>query len=428
MKNNLKDKKYTKVLAGVLCAGMAYGCFPIQAHAMGATAQINQTPFGNLALMSDGTVKAWGDNSMGVLGLGDTANHPSPTTIQGLTGVKQLLSSYNSSYALMSDGTVKVWGNNDYNGQLGLGTSNDSSYTRPITIPGLTGVKQLFMLQDTASSFSPNKASMFALMNDGTVKAWGDNSMGQLGLGDTNRHLSPTTISGLTGVTQMFTCDLNSTFAKLSNGTVKAWGIGNLGNGVENSQFSPTTRPVTVSGLTGAKQIYSDYESYFAIMSDNTVKAWGANDDGQLGLGEKNSHLSPVTISGLTNVKQLAFSSGGGRFAVMNDGTVKIWGDNTNGALGTGNRDVYVSRPTILSALTGATKIDFSKDSYEGCALMSNGTVKAWGNDHEIPQTIPGLSGVKDITSDSQGFAFLTSGQVKTWSDPTNGSTVVPGL
>ncbi len=90
--------------------------------------------------MSDGTVKAWGYNSYGQLGDNTTTNRTSPITISGLSGVQQVVASFNHTLALMADGTVKAWGANA-SGQLGDNTTTNR--TSPTTISGLSGVKQL---------------------------------------------------------------------------------------------------------------------------------------------------------------------------------------------------------------------------------------------------------------------------------------------
>jgi len=85
-----------------------------------------------LAAKSDGTVWAWGANTYGELGNGTTTNSSYPVQIlkaagQPLTGVIAVSAGYYSSYALLSDGTVWAWGYNGY-GNLGDGTTTNRSY------------------------------------------------------------------------------------------------------------------------------------------------------------------------------------------------------------------------------------------------------------------------------------------------------------
>jgi len=176
------------------------------------------------ALLSAGTVKCWGYNDYGQLGLGDTNRVSTPTVVPGLSGVTALAMSYYSTCALLSAGTVKCWGANYY-GQLGLGDTN--SVLTPTVVPGLSGVTALAM----------GYGSTCALLSAGTVKCWGYNGYGQLGLGDTNSVSTPTVVPGLSGVTALAKGD-ERTCALLSAGTVKCWGNNSGGQLAVDSPYS----------------------------------------------------------------------------------------------------------------------------------------------------------------------------------------------
>ncbi|PUA37673.1 RCC1 repeat-containing protein, partial [Paenibacillus elgii] len=248
-----------------------------------------------LVILTDGTVKAWGGNQSAQLGLGETENVMTPKTISQLTGVKQIAAGNDYTFALMEDGTVRAWGDNYY-GQLGMGDYTNRIITIPTVVPGLSGVKQV------ALSYNSSR-SAFALMEDGTVKAWGDNEYGELGLGDISVAPSPTTIPGLRGVRQLAVGPAH-TLALMEDGTVKAWGFnyqGQLGLGNENNIFTPTTIP----GLSGVKQLIAGPNNSFALMEDGTIKAWGKNEYGELGLGDTTDRMTP-TLIGINGVRQLA--------------------------------------------------------------------------------------------------------------------------
>ncbi|MNE64389.1 Regulator of chromosome condensation (RCC1) repeat protein [compost metagenome] len=83
--------------------------------------------------MNDGTVKAWGYNAEGQLGVGGYINQKVPTTIPNLTNVKQLTAGGHHTFALMNDGTIKSWGYND-SGQLGIGDYNHRTSPTTLTI------------------------------------------------------------------------------------------------------------------------------------------------------------------------------------------------------------------------------------------------------------------------------------------------------
>ena len=81
----------------------------------------------SLALKSDGTVWSWGDGRSGQLGYSvSSIYNPTPAAITGLSSVAAIHSEWDSSLALKSDGTVWAWGDNA-SGQLGNSTTTDSS-------------------------------------------------------------------------------------------------------------------------------------------------------------------------------------------------------------------------------------------------------------------------------------------------------------
>jgi alpha-tubulin suppressor-like RCC1 family protein len=118
----------------------------------------------NLALRSDGTVWAWGDNASGQLGNGTTGGVGNlPVQVSGLAGVTAIAAGCNFSLAARSDGTVWAWGSNS---NFSLGTSNSSQISNvPVQVPNLTGVVAI-----SSSGFS---FLSLALQFDGSVWTWG---------------------------------------------------------------------------------------------------------------------------------------------------------------------------------------------------------------------------------------------------------------
>ncbi len=322
----------------------------------------------SLALMSDGTVKAWGSNEYGQLGDGTTTSSNTPITISGLTNVIGISVGMWSSYALLSDGTIKAWGYNQ-NGELGDGTDIDK--LTPVSVTGIT----------TAINIASSASHAIALLSDGTVKAWGTNYEGELGDGTNTGSLSPVTVSNLSNVIAI---DANGShnLALLNDGTVKAWGYNEFGQLGNNSTVSSSTI-VTVSNLSGVKKIAcgSSHHS-LALLNDGTIKAWGSNGWGQLGDETYDDKLIPVTISGLSNVKDI---SAGYNFslALLNNGTIKSWGDNSYGKLGVNSDDITLVKtnsPLTVNTITTANSI--SAGLTHALAILENGNIMSWGRNN----------------------------------------------
>ncbi len=187
--------------------------------------------FHTCALMSDGTVKCWGQNSNGQLGDGTTTNQLVPVSVVGLGGTAvSITAGIFHTCVLMSDGTMRCWGRN-VNGQLGDGTTTQRN--TPTTVIGLGG---------TATAIAATSLHTCALMSDGTMRCWGRNSNGQLGDGTTTQRNTPTTVIGLGGTAASISMGTDHTFAVMSDGTVKCWGrndSGQLGDGTTTRRTTP---------------------------------------------------------------------------------------------------------------------------------------------------------------------------------------------
>ena len=216
----------------------------------------------SLALKSDGTVWAWGWNQDGQLGDGTsgiTANKSSPVQVKGpggvgnLTDVAAIAAGGDHSLALKSDGTVWAWGDNNY-GQLGDGTSGDTGdKLYPVQVRGPGGAGYL----TGVSAITAGVMHSLVLKSDGTVWAWGHNTYGQLGDGTSgfaNNKSFPVQVKDsddatgyLTGII-VIAAGYGHSLVLKSDGTVWTWGsneFGQLGDGTSGSDSNKIS-PVQV--------------------------------------------------------------------------------------------------------------------------------------------------------------------------------------
>jgi alpha-tubulin suppressor-like RCC1 family protein len=418
-----------------------------------------------LALKTDGTVWAWGENAYGEVGDGTEVPRKTPVSVVGLDNITAVAAGAYRSMALQGDGsawtwgdhnttpsrvteisdgtaiavgfghfvvlkrdgTVWTWGRNDY-GQLGDGTTDQR--LSPVRVTGLDGV----------IAIAANANQTLALRTDGTVWAWGDNYSGQLGDWNTSPRLAPARVEGISGVIAIGAGG-NHSIALKGDGTIWGWGSNSsnqLGYTANNyNQYSP----VQVEGISEVIAIAAGASHNLAMKADGSLWGWGYNGLGQLGDGTIRQSNTPVMITGLSNVS--AFAAGDFHsVAVQADGSVLVWGGNPDGQLGTGVTDNY-STPVAVAGLANTTALA-AGDWYS--LALRNGTVWFWGeNDkgqagdgtnqmYSLPAQIPGLTDVAAITSARGHSAALKSdGTVWSWGYDGYGvgsasPTQVPGV
>ena len=280
-----------------------------------------------LALLRNGTVRAFGSNFFGALGTGNRTSSRSPVAVKNLKNIVAIAAGGSHSLALDSSGQVWAWGS-DESGELGDGPDNRDCDAGafvvrcslvPLKVRGLT----------TAATIDAGRDFSLALRKDGRIVSWGSDFFGQLGDGGADAPIcssnqpcrqAPVAVVGLSGIVAVSAGDRHA-LAITKAGVVWAFGSdesGQIGDGnrpasecgVPSFTFPCQKVPVQVPGIGNAIGIDAGRGSNvsFAILADYTLRGWGEDDtSGQLGNGLPLKNVSaPVVIKGVSNVVQVS--------------------------------------------------------------------------------------------------------------------------
>lgn len=377
----------------------------------------------DLALLSNGTVLAWGDDTHGQLGDGTIGtNHDAevPIQVKRLVNVIAIAAGGEHSLALLGNGTVEAWGAND-DGQLGDGTMKDSDV--PVVIPGLRGV----------TAISAGDQFSLAVLSTGRVEAWGYDGNGELGDGSETNSDVPVAVSGLTGVTAVAAGGQHA-LALLDNGTAMSWGDNDtdqLGDGQDVSTQSLSTVPVAVSGLSEAIAVAAGSQHSLALLTGGQVMVWGDNGFFQLAQpqgfpGGLSDSDVPLAVTGVDDATAIA---AGGLFslALLSDGTVAGWGDDAFGQLG--NSSTATEQSVVdVKGVTGVAAI--AAGGASGLALSSaptgdrSATPGASGPPSSPWRVVPSQhpSGFKPVDQNLSAVSAASASDAWTVGSPTSSS------
>ncbi|QRN97743.1 sialidase [Archangium violaceum] len=327
------------------------------------TKAISAGNFHSLALRTDGSVWAWGQNTEGQLGNGTQTLSKVPVRVTGLPAIKAIAAGRNHSLALGVDGTVWAWGQNS-SGQLGDGTTTGRLTPVSVTIPG------------GAVAIAGGLSHSLAIAADGGVYAWGANTYGQLGDGTTSARLTPVRL-GLPGGIAAISAGWYHSMALGADGRVWTWGRnvnGQIGNTIASSvnQLSP----YQVSLARGATAIAAGANHALVLLSDQSMVAWGQNTNGQLGNGTTATAQSTPVVVGLTGAVTAIATGSNFSLAIDSTGAAWGWGQNTNGQLGDGTT-VQRTSPVRVQGLNDALAL--SSGLFHALALRPGCPFWAWG-------------------------------------------------
>jgi alpha-tubulin suppressor-like RCC1 family protein len=383
------------------------------------------------------------------------------------------------SCVLFAGGQVKCWGSNTY-GQLGLGDTSargDGANEMGHRLPALSlGTGR------AVRALSGGSRHTCALLEGGQVKCWGDNSAGQLGLGDTSVRGDgpaemgdslPEVALGAGRTATAVAAGGNHTCALLNGGQVKCWGDNfrgqlGLGNTVNRGdgpgEMGDSLPAVDLGTGRAALAIAVGANHTCALLDNGQVKCWGENNAGQTGVldeeintarigdnsGEMGDNLPPIDLG--SGPRAVAIEAGANHAcALLENRQAKCWGNGGDGQLGLGDGDNRGDDPGELGdalpavAVGGAGAVlAVAAGSDHTCALLDGGGVKCWGDNlsgrlgigdteargddaGELGDSLPaimlggGQSAASIAVGAAHACALLGGGGVKCWGENISG-------
>ena len=341
------------------------------------------------AIASNKTLWCWGDNGKAQIGDGTGTQRIDPKQINSATNWNQLSAGAEHTCAKKTDGTLWCWGDNS-SGKLGIGDKPNQFQSSPCKVTKAKDWK-------TVSSGTNHTC---ALKSDGTLWCWGDNSVGELGIGNTVIKKSPVKVNKATNWKTVSAGD-NFTCGRKA-GTVWCWGKsdqGQLGNGT-TTEFK--WLPVRAGLATNWTLVAAGGNHACGRRSDGSLWCWGDNQYGQLGDGSTLDKNLPTRV-GLENTWVAVATGANHTCGKKSDRTVWCWGENRDYQLGDGttadrnspvqlldnlhNAITDLSAVAVGNAFSCAINAKGAAISSKACAgrgpvnceMSSDGTIISWG-------------------------------------------------
>ncbi len=390
---------------------------------------------------------------------------------QATSGERSLQAGYidslsRHSCAVLGTGSLRCWGEND-NGELGYGNTNDIGDTE---LPSTAGPVSLGAGR-TATAVATGYNHTCVILDNGSVRCWGEGSTGALGygnatdIGDNELPSAVGTVSIGAGRTAVaIAAGGYHTCVILDTGAVRCWGFagtaGVLGYGstqtIGDNELPSSVGTVNLGSGRTAVAISANDRATCAILDTGNVRCWGSNSAGVTGnyttVGAVGDDETPATVPVL--------ELGNGRTAtaisvgydhtcvVLDNGRIRCWGQNGSGRLGFPGSSVIGDNEAPSEAqlvdLSGRRAISVDTAVIHTCAVLESAEVRCWGvggsgelgygnpntiGDDEAPGSVGPVSlggaqgAVAIATGDSFSCAVREDGALRCWGEGSDGRT-----
>ena len=334
------------------------------------------------AVLTTKALYCWGANEQGQLGLGFISPAIATPTQVGSGVVAVVAGNAHTCVLLFASSLANCWGRNG-EGQVGAGTSN-------LIESSIVAVAQSTPYQLLAAGGNTTCAIR---QSDGAAECWGEGNRGQIGNGlyaDANR---PRPVSGARAYSEV-SVGLRHVCAKSSPATLYCWGDNNAlqlaGAGVLGSSGVPVVTPTSISAVAAG----GDFTCLKQNLSAATFCS-GSNYAGVVDPFAARPQLTPAGMAGAYRFVQVAL---GDRFGcgVTGAGVLACWGANDEGQLGVGASDVRAVPVTVPPASAGFTWRRVATGRAHACAIDSNDNLYCWGANARAQLAQDGVSRFED--------------------------------
>jgi alpha-tubulin suppressor-like RCC1 family protein len=291
------------------------------------------------------------------------------------TGSARVVSAFEHTCVVEETG-LYCWGLNRA-AQLGLGTRD----------PGVVGQPALVEAAGDYIEICTGETHTCGLRSGGVLDCWGGNGDGQLGLGDFEARLAPTSLSGARRFLSV-ACGGNITCALAEEGALYCWGNngeGALGQGEGAAVGRASALPVSVPLGQPARQVSVGQGHVCAVLQGGALWCWGRNSNFQLGIApppQGQQVHTPAAVTGAGTYQQVSAGQTD-TCGVRTDGRLFCWGTDTDfdGRLGLGSTRVDVFEPTQVGAFDDYLEVHASW--FHTCARRAQGQLLCWGRNDE---------------------------------------------